>query len=67
MSFRHDGSSAVYAGDVPASSALTPSQRAEYIEELVTQLERLAEGADLARLRELLGLARAEARRQTFG
>lgn len=67
MAPKDEVAAAVMVGDVPASSVLTTAQRAEYIEDLVRQLERLAEGPNLARLREILSLARAEARRQTFG
>lgn len=42
---------------------LSPAQRAGYIEEMTAELEKLALGPDLERLRDLLGLARREARR----
>lgn len=46
-----------------ATAGLSPAQRAGYIEEMTAELEKLALGPDLERLRDLLGLAKREARR----
>lgn len=43
------------------------TQTAEYIEDMLRQLERLAAGSELTRLAELLVSAREEARRNAFG
>ena len=53
--------------DAPATIGATPADRAGYIEEMARELERLAVGRELERLRELLRLAREEARRRAFG
>jgi hypothetical protein len=55
------------AEEAPQMFAATAVQRALYIEDMVRELERLAKGADLERLRDLLRLAREEARRKAFG
>lgn len=47
-------------GDIDASG----SEVAEYIKDMVCQLERLASGRELERLRDLLRLARDEAHRR---
>lgn len=54
------------ASGAPVGGA-SPAQRAGYIEEMAAELERLAVGPELERLRELLGLARREARRVLTG
>jgi hypothetical protein len=54
-------------GAGPPVSRVTPSQRALYIEDMIGQLERLARGSELAHLRDLLRVAREEARRRAFG
>ncbi|MEE2692810.1 MAG: hypothetical protein VX640_14850 [Pseudomonadota bacterium] len=51
--------------EVPFRGA-SPAQTAGYIEELVGELERLAAGPSLERLRDLLKLAKQEARRQVI-
>lgn len=51
------------AGAGTATLRGNPAQRAGYIEELVAELEKLAAGPDLERLRDLLRLAKCEARR----
>lgn len=53
--------------EAPLVLGATSVQRALYIEDMVRELERLARGPDLERLRDLLQLAREEARKRAFG
>lgn len=58
---------AASAADASPPEIAANAQTAEYIEDMVHQLERLAAGSDLLRLAEILAQAREEARRAAFG
>lgn len=49
--------------DCNAKTSAAAAQTAGYIEELTAELEKLAAGPDLEKLRDLLRLAKREARR----
>ncbi|MEQ8936675.1 MAG: hypothetical protein RIE56_12875 [Amphiplicatus sp.] len=52
-----------HTAETSAMASQTAGYTAGYIEELTAELEKLAEGPDLERLRDLLRLAKSEARR----
>jgi hypothetical protein len=58
---------AASAADASPPEMAANAETAEYIEDMVHQLERLAASSNLARLAELLAQAREEARRAAFG
>lgn len=58
---------AASAADASLPELTANAQTAEYIEDMVHQLERLAAGCDFVRLAEILAKAREEARRAAFG
>ena len=58
---------AASAADAASPVSAASAQTAEYIEDMVHQLERLAAANHLVRLAEILGQAREEARRAAFG